>query len=269
MFRTPATSNPSPCSNRWTPRACARRSSAPAKAEAARLAAETPPPPEGPLLASPSVTGPRAARRGGAPGGRRRTLRGDYSLQAPRMGQSGRPSPWQFCARCLSVAAMSRRASALRSSSCTCSSAMRLTSALGAAAVAPQRQQLVHLLDRESQVARAAHETQRVQLVVAVDAVSRLGAQRRADQSDAFVVADHLGGNARGLGGLSDVHHVGSCVVRRRAQARAACGRKVFRRSALPARRRWTAPWRRRRRSATATGRRPDARRRPAGSARR
>ena len=86
----------------------------------------------------------------------------------------------------------------------------------------------------ENPRSRAAHETQRVQLVVAVDAVSRLGAQRRADQSDAFVVADHLGGNARGLGGLSDVHHVGSCVVRRRAQARAACGRKVFRRSALP-----------------------------------
>ena len=42
MFPTRVTSNPSPCSNRWTPRACASAAARPRKAEAARLAAEHP-----------------------------------------------------------------------------------------------------------------------------------------------------------------------------------------------------------------------------------
>src|SRR5690606_31535217 len=86
----------------------------------------------------------------------------------------------------------------------------------------PQRKQLVHLLHRKPQVACAAHEAQRVQVLVAVDAIARVRAHRGSDQADALVVADHLGRNAGLLGGLSDVH---ACLQR---------GRKAFRRSALP-----------------------------------
>lgn len=80
--------------------------------------------------------------------------------------------------------------------------------------VAPQGEQYDDLLNREAERAGAAYEPELVDVAIAKGAIVAAGAFRRPDQPGGFVVADHLGGHARGAGGLADIH-AGAPVMRR------------------------------------------------------
>lgn len=66
--------------------------------------------------------------------------------------------------------------------------------------VSPQVQKLPNVLKGEAEIARAADETQFVHITQIVVAVVVCPARARSDQSNHFVVADHLRANAARLG---------------------------------------------------------------------
>src|SRR6185312_6807357 len=82
----------------------------------------------------------------------------------------------------------------------------RLDVPAGAAAIAPQPQQLADFLDGKAEVAGAADEAEAVQVVGAVVAVVGVAAVRGRDEADGFVVADHLGGDPGPTAGFADLH---------------------------------------------------------------
>src|SRR6478735_1272882 len=82
----------------------------------------------------------------------------------------------------------------------------------GARSIAPERNKLADLLDGESEVACASYEAQIVHVALGIDSITRLRANGLGDQTDTFIIADHLGRNTRGLGGLPDIHAVAPVV---------------------------------------------------------
>src|SRR6056297_3876982 len=75
----------------------------------------------------------------------------------------------------------------------------------GAGLVIVKRKQRAAILDGETKGAGAPEEGQLVQVAVAKTAIA-VGVAHGGDQADLFVVADGLGGQARALGDVSDVH---------------------------------------------------------------
>nr|AAP49312.1 Uvs069 [uncultured bacterium] len=75
--------------------------------------------------------------------------------------------------------------------------------------VVPKLQKPLRLLQRKAEAARPAHETQPVDAVRVIDPVIGSRAPRRRNQPDLLVIADHLGRNARGMRGFTDVHRHG------------------------------------------------------------
>ena len=69
-----------------------------------------------------------------------------------------------------------------------------------------QPQQLAGFLQGESECLAAAHETQLLQLVVAVIAIAGRTPRRRRQQALAFVVADGIDRDAGLAGEMSDAH---------------------------------------------------------------
>src|SRR5512146_942072 len=96
----------------------------------------------------------------------------------------------------------------------------RLYLAAGPALVAPQTQELLDLLDGESEVARLADEAQGMHVGRRVSPVAGICPHRLLNESDSLVVADHLRRHSRMPGRLSDVHlgrvHDFSPVARQR-----------------------------------------------------
>lgn len=72
----------------------------------------------------------------------------------------------------------------------------------GAAAVLVERHQLAAVVDGKTEIARAAQESQPVDVVAAIVAVAVAGA-RLTDQADLLIVANGLGRQAGTLGGIS------------------------------------------------------------------
>ena len=75
----------------------------------------------------------------------------------------------------------------------------------GAIAVAPQVHEFGNLGHREAQIARALDETQRVHVGLGVLTVATVGAVHLPQQTERFIVAQHLGGYTRKRGGGADV----------------------------------------------------------------
>jgi hypothetical protein len=66
----------------------------------------------------------------------------------------------------------------------------------GAGLILPEAEQGRRLFHRKAQRARAPDEAQDMYFVRAIDAIIAVRAQRRADEPDRFIIADHLGRNA-------------------------------------------------------------------------
>ncbi|KAG0190449.1 hypothetical protein DFQ28_002021 [Apophysomyces sp. BC1034] len=62
----------------------------------------------------------------------------------------------------------------------------------GSPAIIPQREQPPDIDKRKAKPPRVAHEPQRMDLLVTVHAISRVGAAMRRHQTDALIVANHL-----------------------------------------------------------------------------
>src|SRR3990167_2563067 len=82
----------------------------------------------------------------------------------------------------------------------------RLYLAAWASTVLPQSQQFADLIQREPEVSGLPNEAQGADLLVGVLAVTCIGSQSAGEEPHAFIVPDHLGRHARGLGCFSDVH---------------------------------------------------------------
>lgn len=72
--------------------------------------------------------------------------------------------------------------------------------------VSPQSKQLLDVRNRETQVPSTPDETERVDVVGIVDAVTRLCAIGRDDEADFLVMPDHSGGDARRCCRFADIH---------------------------------------------------------------
>src|SRR5690606_18210323 len=103
-----------------------------------------------------------------------------------------------------------------------------------ARAVLPQADQGLDAVQRKPQVARAFYEAQRLHVLVGVLPVARIAARGGIDQSDALVVADHLGGNPGCAGRLAYIHHVRSFSRRPSLAPRCAGALNPRSRKALP-----------------------------------
>src|SRR3990167_4014607 len=82
----------------------------------------------------------------------------------------------------------------------------RLYLAAWASTVLPQSQQFADLIQREPEVSGLPNEAQGADLLVGVLAVTCIGSQSAGEEPHAFIVPDHLGRHARGLGRIPDVH---------------------------------------------------------------
>src|SRR3989344_1267378 len=80
----------------------------------------------------------------------------------------------------------------------------------GPLAILPEGQQLADFFQGKPQVPRALDERQRMQVVVAVDPITAVGAMRRLEQANGLVVTDHLCAQAAMAGRLADVHRLSS-----------------------------------------------------------
>ena len=83
----------------------------------------------------------------------------------------------------------------------------------GAPAVVPQPQQRLDLLHREAQIPGPANEAQDMHVRIVVHPVSGTGTTGLRDKVVFLVVANHLGRDARHLGGLPDVEQAVSFRV--------------------------------------------------------
>src|SRR5690606_33603070 len=86
----------------------------------------------------------------------------------------------------------------------------------GATAILPKAQQSGGLIKGEAEIAGALDEPQDVDFVRAIASIIAVGPQWRFDEADLFVIADHLGGNARFTGGLADIHSTTPFTERKR-----------------------------------------------------
>src|SRR5512134_3202829 len=71
--------------------------------------------------------------------------------------------------------------------------------------IAPERDKLTYLLDRETEAPGTFDETQGMDVSIGVGPISIGPARRWRDDADVLVVADHLGGHARGACSAADV----------------------------------------------------------------
>src|SRR5712671_3364857 len=76
----------------------------------------------------------------------------------------------------------------------------------GTRLVLPEAQQLLDVGQAESEGTRPPHEAQRVHVILGIRAIVRARAFRLAHKPDHFVVPNHLGGDARCVRHLTDVH---------------------------------------------------------------
>src|SRR5687767_13318148 len=72
--------------------------------------------------------------------------------------------------------------------------------------VGPQAEKLADKLHRESKFSGPAHECEAVNVALTVIAIPALTPIRGRNETCGFVIADHLGGNARGFGSSADIH---------------------------------------------------------------
>ena len=131
------------------------------------------------------------------------------------MGQCGRWSPSQASARWRRVLIICRSSVARTLEFVDVGQRDGLDVGAAALLVAPELEQFADALEGKAEIARAANEEQTVNVGIAIVPVSAVRAARLRDQADGFVVADHFGGDAGSLGGLSDVHGYVSWAVRR------------------------------------------------------
>ena len=153
-------------------------------------------------------SGNAASRRRTSPlaygGPRRRASAICQDARSSRIGQVGRPSPWQRRARVSSVRCIACSSRIFSPSSAACARASCLTSALARCGSSHNASSAsICLIANPSE--RALDEAQPVQVGFVVQAVVGEGARSRRDQSDAFVVADHLRRHAGERRGLADV----------------------------------------------------------------
>ncbi len=73
-------------------------------------------------------------------------------------------------------------------------------------AILPEREQVPNLFDRKAKRACLMNEAQHLDIVLSVDSVSTVSSSDCLHEINALAVADHLGGNARCVGSLPDVH---------------------------------------------------------------
>src|SRR5258708_5951787 len=72
--------------------------------------------------------------------------------------------------------------------------------------ILPEREQVPDLFDGKTQRARLVYEAQHVHVVLTINPVAALSPPGGRHQINAFVVADHFGGDARSVCSLSYVH---------------------------------------------------------------
>jgi hypothetical protein len=77
---------------------------------------------------------------------------------------------------------------------------------IAAVAVAPQAQQIADLIEGEAQLARAADKPQPAHVICGIVPIAAFAPINAGDEINGFVVADHLGGDARRLCCVADVH---------------------------------------------------------------
>src|SRR5690554_1063789 len=65
---------------------------------------------------------------------------------------------------------------------------------------------MLDLIQREPQRTRTLDEQQNMDIVIVVDPITRLGTQRRCNQSDAFIMTNHFAGYATNARGFTDIH---------------------------------------------------------------
>src|SRR5690606_15682467 len=108
--------------------------------------------------------------------------------------------------------------------------------------VTPQGKQFRHFFDREAEITRSPDKTQRMHVLIGVIAITAIRPRRFHNQSDRFIVADHLRRNARCRSCLSDVHchllsstYVGASSGVKNTSAWMSSPRKPNSRSMMPA----------------------------------